>query len=144
MPADVEALLARLNDIEVTGVAAARPAAEAMAAVGELEMKKKLIMSSHPPRTKTPAPPGAPPSLITGRLLGSVRKTRSYASGATEWTTHVAPTTVYARIQELGGRAGRGHRSLLPPRPYVRPALIESATKARSAAIRVFRERTGL
>jgi phage gpG-like protein len=141
---ETEALLARLDEIETAGVAAARPCAEAMAAVGEQAIKMNLSLSSHPRGTKTPAPPGAPPALISGTLRRSVRRTRSYASGLGEWTAHVAPTVVYARIQELGGRAGRDHRSYLPPRPYVRPAIIASTLRARSAAIRVFRERTGL
>ena len=65
-------------------------------------------------------------------------------SGKGQWTARVAPTTVYARIQELGGQAGRGHQSALPPRPYVSPAVTKSALKARDAAIRVFRSYTGL
>ena len=31
--------------------------------------------------------------------------------------------TPYARIQEYGGYAGRGHRSYIPPRPYLSRAL---------------------
>jgi phage gpG-like protein len=37
----------------------------------------------------------------------------------------VAESTVYARIQELSGWAGRGHRSFLPARPYVEPARMD-------------------
>lgn len=139
-----DALLARLEEIKAGGEAAVKPAAEAMGAVGDQAIKKKLGLSSHAPGTKTPSTPGMPPSLITGSLRRSVRKTRSYQSGAHEWTVHIAPTIVYARIQELGGRTGRGHRTHLPPRPYVAPALVESAEKARKAAIRVFRGLTGL
>ncbi len=30
--------------------------------------------------------------------------------------------TPYARIQEYGGGAGRGHKTQIPPRPYLQPA----------------------
>jgi len=109
-----------------------------MAAAAEREIKLTLSTSSHPPRTKTPSLPGEPPSLITGQLRRSVRKT--YSSGnAARWTTRVAPTAVYARIQELGGLTGRGHRTRLPGRPYVRPALARGEDKIRAAAVKAFR-----
>jgi phage gpG-like protein len=34
--------------------------------------------------------------------------------------------TPYARIQEYGGSAGRGHAAQIPPRPYLAPALNDS------------------
>lgn len=34
--------------------------------------------------------------------------------------------TPYARIQEYGGYAGRGHKSYIPPRPYLGTALNDS------------------
>lgn len=128
-----------LERLAARGESAARPAAEAMAAVAERAIKKNLSLSSHPRRTATPSAPGTPPSLITGQLRRSVRRTRSEGSG-TRWEAHVAPTVVYARIQELGGAAGRGHRSRLPARPYVRPALAASREQMRQAAARAFRK----
>jgi phage gpG-like protein len=127
-----------LERLAARGESAARPAAEAMAAVAERQVKKTLSASSHPRGTRTPSSPGMPPSLITGQLRRSVRRTRS-EGGAGRWETRVAPTTVYARIQELGGTAGRGHRSRLPARPYVRPALAASREQMRQAAVRAFR-----
>lgn len=37
----------------------------------------------------------------------------------------LSPDTPYARIQEYGGYAGRGHKSYIPPRPYLQPAINE-------------------
>jgi phage gpG-like protein len=138
----VEALLARLQQIHDDADDAAKEAANAMSAVGERAIKQELGVSSHPPGTRTPAAPGMPPSLVTGQLRRSVRQTRLYQTGRGQWTAHVAPTTVYGRIQELGGRAGRHHRSNLPARPYVSRGFLKSQSKARDAAIRVFRSRT--
>lgn len=64
---------------------------------------------------------GAPLHVRTGALLGSVRET--YFSPGAIAQAHVAPTTVYARIQELGGISGKDYRSHLPPRPYVAPSI---------------------
>lgn len=140
--ASVEQLLARLKEINEGADKASRAAAEAMGAVGEREIKKLLGVSSHPLGTPTPSPRGTPPSLVTGQLRRSVRQTKLYQSGAGRWTVHIAPTTVYARIQELGGWTGRGHASHLPARPYVKIGQLRAALKARDAAIRVFRNYT--
>jgi phage gpG-like protein len=137
-------LEARLDQLLRNADHAAKEAAEAMASIGERGIKIELSRSSHPPGTKTPAAPGSPPSLVTGRLRQSVRRTKLYHSGSGQWTAHVAPTTIYARIQELGGRAGPHHRSRLPPRPYVSPAQFRWALKARDAAVKVFRDVSGL
>jgi phage gpG-like protein len=137
--ASVEQLLARLRQIERDADRAVKSAAEAMGAVGEREIKKQLGRTSHAPGTPTQSPPGSPPGLITGQLRRSVRQTKTYSSGAGRWTVHIAPTMIYARIQELGGWAGRGHKSHLPARPYVRPGMLAAELKARDAAIRVFR-----
>ncbi len=49
----------------------------------------------------------------SGRLLGSI-STRVH-DGAVE----VGTNTVYARIHQLGGDAGRGHKTHIPARPYL-------------------------
>lgn len=88
----------------------------------EREVKVYLRTYTHPPGTPTPSPPGGPPALVTGHLRRSWR-TVPARPGRKPFTveTEGGPTAVYARIQELGGRTGRGHRSRLPRRPYVRP-----------------------
>lgn len=141
---DDGALQARFRAARDRAPEAARAAAEAMAAVMEQATKAQLSLSSHAPRTQTPAPPGAPPSLISGQLRRSVRRTSSMATGVASWETRVGGTTVYARIQELGGLSGPGHRTRLPPRPYLRPALAMSWGKLQEAAQAAFRRVTGV
>lgn len=74
----------------------------------------------HPPNTPTPSPPGEPPARITGHLRGSLKPTGPVPGGG-GFTGWLGPTAVYGRIQELGGRTGRNHATVLPPRPYMRP-----------------------
>lgn len=100
-----------------------RAAAAAMGAAGEREIKQRLSLSSHPPGTPTPSPPGSPPSLVSGGLRRSVFEDGPREEGAGRWVTVVRPTAAQARIQELGGVSGRGHRTRLPARPYVRPSV---------------------
>lgn len=50
---------------------------------------------------------------VSGQLAASVDS----AYGA--HFAQVGAAKVYAAIQQLGGEAGRGHRSVLPPRPYL-------------------------
>lgn len=92
-------------------------------AMGQVHEQTQVLLSltSHPPGTPTPSPPGAPPSRVTGHLLGSLSPTGPIDSGGSV-TGRLGPTAVYARIQELGGVTGAGHRTRLPPRPYLRPA----------------------
>lgn len=83
----------------------------------------KLTEKSHPPGTKTPSAPGEPPAMISGHLMESVHTT-AVDTTANRYEVSVGPTAVYARIQELGGTAGRGAQ--LPARPYLSPALEET------------------
>lgn len=139
---ELESYMRQLND---RAKKSPREIAVAMAAVGERAIKMELSRSSHPAGTKTPSQPYAdPPSLISGRLRASTRRTRLFSTGFYTWTARVAPTTVYARIQELGGWTGWKHKSHLPPRPYVRPARLWSQSKVRDTAVRTFRQMTGL
>lgn len=97
-------------------------------AIGEsLEEKTraKLHLTEHDPGTPTPSEPGDPPSYISGALKGSVTHTPPLPTGDGTWSMLVGGTAVYARIQELGGWAGRNHASYLPPRPYLKPAYDE-------------------
>jgi len=123
---------------------AAKAAAKASGAVLIRGVQLELSRSSHPAGTPTPSPPGSPPSLISGQLRRSVKMTRLEPTGNGQWTATVGGTTVYARIQELGGWAGKGHKSHLPPRPYVAPAQLKWQMKARDAAISAFKNACGL
>lgn len=85
----------------------------------------KLMLKEHSKGTPTPSAAGEPPAMITGTLKASVTVTPVTTTGD-YFEAKVGPTTVYARIQELGGTAGRGHTTHLPARPYLKPALDES------------------
>lgn len=98
----------------------------------------ELRRYTHPPYTRTTSPPGEPPALVTGTLRRSVRAEPAIATGDWSARSSVAPHTVYARIQELGGhirpvRAAAlrwtedgqvvfSMHSYLPKRPYMAPA----------------------
>lgn len=111
---------------------------EAAHLVGRLA-RTFLATFSHPPMTKTPSPPGAPPAMISGRLAASIKVERDGD------TARVGPTAEasskngpYGRIQELGGTMtahsafgmrwkedGVWHRAMevrLPKRPYLKLA----------------------
>lgn len=89
----------------------------------ERSEKKILRTYTHPPGTPTTSPPGEPPALVTGNLMRSVKSRGPYPGKRPHQTVGtVGPTAEYARIQELGGRTGAHHRTVLPARPYVKPA----------------------
>lgn len=91
----------------------------------ERAAKNQLRTTSHTKKTPTPSSPGQPPSLISGELMRSVT-VRGPTGGAGIWSGSVGPTSIYGRIQELGGVTGRHHATTLPARPYMEPALNES------------------
>lgn len=79
--------------------------------------RANLSRYSHQIGEPTDSPPGQPPALVGGHLRSSFR-----TEHLGPYRTRLGPTAVYARIQELGGWAGRNHASYLPPRPYFTPA----------------------
>lgn len=85
--------------------------------------KKNLHKRTHPIGTRTNSPPGEPPALVTGHMHASWRSRYAYRVGRYRVRGQGGNTTVQARIQELGGRTGAGHRTRLPPRPYLGPAV---------------------
>lgn len=87
------------------------------------QQRTLLNLGSHPKGTKTGSPPGSPPWRITGHLMDSVTVRRAVPTGFGRWEGQVGPTARYGRIQELGGNTGRGHRTHLPPRPSLYPAV---------------------
>lgn len=107
-------------------IEAATPAAVLSAAdLAEEHARANLSRYSHRRGTPTPSPPGDPPAMISGTLRDNWQTTPPAPSGAGGWVCTLRPTTVYAGIQERGGRAGRGGATTLPPRPYLRPAVEE-------------------
>jgi phage gpG-like protein len=121
LTAALEAMAGRLQ-------AATPKAVEEGAKLLQERTRAKLELTSHPRGTPTPSKPGQPPSKVDGHLRDSVVYTPPAPTGDGGWTCVVGPTTVYSRIQELGGWAGRGHRSHLPARPYLKPSAEELLT----------------
>ncbi|WP_214103238.1 hypothetical protein [Acrocarpospora catenulata] len=143
---DADALIVALRAMGDRSSDGARAAADAMALGAEREIKRTLRTTSHPKGAPTPSAPGTPPSLVSGSLRRSVKAGRPRQTGAARWEAKTAPTIVYSRIHELGGWTGRGHRSYLPPRPYVRPTrarLVASGDLERWAN-RAFAAKVGL
>ena len=148
---DASALPGYLEAITARVAAAAVPAAGAMAKTYKKHLVDITMTESggHPPVTHTPAPPGRPPAIMTGRLRGSVTMAGPTGGGGVGLAS-VAPHTIYAATQEWGGvhHAVKGpymwlwiryigylgvlDRGLLrrvvkiPERPYMRTAVAET------------------
>lgn len=111
----------------MAGVVARKMAATGVAtATGahliEAKVKQRLTSSSHRKGTPTPSSPGEPPSLVSGTLRRGVMVNGPTSTGA-GFTASIGPTSVYGRIQELGGDTGH---STLPARPYMAPGVSDS------------------
>jgi hypothetical protein len=81
-----------------------------------------LSLGQHRKGTKTGSVPPAPPWRISGDLRRAVKKQPARRVAVDVWSGQAGPKIVYGRIQELGGFAGRNHRTHLPARPYLKPA----------------------
>lgn len=70
--------------------------------------------------------PGNPyPGWVTTRLRTSVTSQAS----SDGMIVSIGPNVEYAAIHEFGGRTGRGGKTIIPARPYVKPAWKQSRTK---------------
>jgi len=126
-------------DSEIKGVAEARAALQRYVAAVDVatgdavdqvlsqtsrQTRVMLSLGWHAPRTPTGSRAGEPPWRISGALSRSMKTERARRTGAATWSGRVGPAGLpYPRIQELGGWAGRGHRTYLPARPYLKPAV---------------------
>lgn len=90
LPARLRRLAAEVKD------RAALDAADAMAQSFQRGVVKSMTGSG-------PSAPGTPPGRRTGTLARSVRAEPATLTGAGRASSSVAPHTVYARIQQLGG-----------------------------------------
>ena len=125
-PAELPAYLRRLA-AQVKGQAAV-DAADAMAQAYQGAVVRSM-------RGPSPSAPGTPPARRTGTLARSVRAEPARLTAPGRAESSVAPHTVYARIQQLGGdiypvrakvlrwKVGRQYRYArhvhLPARPYM-------------------------
>lgn len=121
MSVDYAACVAALERLGTRAQAATEDGVEQGAELVKTAIQDNLARRDYPPAS----PPGEPPAIRSGFLHDEVYT--STASTGTGAQAQIWPSTVYARIQELSGWAGRDHRSFLPKRPYVEPALTASA-----------------
>jgi phage gpG-like protein len=89
----------------------------------EREGKKRLRTYTHRPGEATNSPPGQPPALVTGQLRRSWKTEGTPRESGSAIQARTGPTAVYSRVQELGGKCGRGHATTLPARPFLGPSL---------------------
>lgn len=112
-----------------------------------------LSVAKHPPHTRTPSPPGAPPGEITGVLKDSIMVADD-GDGSRVGPTDLASSVngPYGRFLELGGvhegnmkwfEDGVWHEATVLkkfPRPYMRPARDESLAEIHDIAVREIRD----
>jgi hypothetical protein len=93
-----------LKALQGRAEAAAVPAAGAMGRTYKSHLIYVTLLEhgAHPPVTQTPSPPGAAPSMITGRLRGSVTMAGPFGGGGIGESS-VQPNTIYAATQQWGG-----------------------------------------
>ena len=60
--------------------------------------------------------------VVTGRLRASITAADPEHTG-NEYSEKIGTNVEYAAIHEFGGLTGRNHRTLIPPRPFLEPAL---------------------
>ena len=116
--------------LNATMAAVDRATADATAMASDLvegRARANLARTSHSRRTPTPSAPGSPPAKIDGTLQNSWQHSLPLPDGVGGWVCTLTSDLPYSSIQEVGGWAGRGHRSHLPPRPYLRPAVDDAA-----------------
>jgi hypothetical protein len=144
VPGLLEAISARVND-------AAGPAVLGMANAYQARVSGVTLRTFfNAVDMPSPSPPGSPPAWVSGTLARSVHVFDEQLGGPIA-SAKVAPDTIYARIQELGGTifphrfrflrfpyAGYIHyrKSVtLPSRPYMRPTTEEMVADGSLTAI---------
>jgi phage gpG-like protein len=117
----IEAFVRKLDRTVVKVDVGVRVAAAA--ASHDLEARaKKAFTEAHKSGTPTPSLPGSPPAVVTGTLRRSYTVDGPVRLGFGVYEAAIGPTVVYARVQELGGQAGRNLAATLPARPSFVPA----------------------
>ncbi|KAB2384759.1 phage virion morphogenesis protein [Actinomadura montaniterrae] len=114
-----------------------RAAAGAMAREGRNAIREALNRRSHRRGTPTPAAPGQPPARISGALMTHIVVVPAVNEGSYRWVATAGSDGIlpYDRIQNLGGVAGRGHRTTLPPRPYIVPPVRDLRASGRLSEV---------
>lgn len=121
---DATAVLAALERVAGQAVLNASAGSIAAAEVTQVDVQQKLTRLEHPAHTPTPSAPGSPPAKITGDLTSSMQVEPELGPDGLD--SELRTDIDYGAIQEFGGMAGKGHRSHLPARPFLRPAVADS------------------
>lgn len=133
-------VLARLRAMrQAAATEAPLAACRALSQAAETAVKVTLSSSTHRLGTTTPADPGQPPSLITGRLRNSVARTPPRLTGPGQAYCLVGSVLIYASVHEFGPVTIRSHGNyplrnrqtgqvfgyevIIPRRPFLEPAL---------------------
>lgn len=96
-------VLARLREIRrLAEEEAPLAACRALGQAAETAVKVTLTSSTHREGTPTPSAPGQPPSLVTGDLRRSYRRTASRLAAVGLATCQVGSMLVYAPVHEFG------------------------------------------
>lgn len=75
-----------------------------------------------------PNPPPGPLKIRTGDLRRGIQIVTPTPAGRGTWVSGLETKGIaYGRIHELGGVAGAGHRSRIPARPYLEPAISKAS-----------------
>ena len=128
-------------------------AVRALSQGGETAVKAKLTLSTHEEGTPTPSAKGEPPSLVSGHLRGSGKRSPAAVTAPGCATCVLGFTAKYAPVHEFGPVTITSHGSwplrnkatgqvfgrqvIIPRRPYVAPAIreyVESGLAGRVAA----------
>lgn len=126
---DVDGFVAALRAWDERTVEATQAAAHDAGEIVREAIQDNLARRDYPPAS----PEGEPPAWRTGWLFEHVYL--NVLPTDTGWQARAYPSTVYARIHELSGWAGRDHASFLPERPYVRPARDETVPRVGDAFV---------
>jgi len=136
-------------------------ACTALGQAAETAVKVTLTSSTHPAGTWTPSRPGQPPSLVSGSLRRSVRRTQSRLIGDACAACTVGSLLIYGRVHEFGPVTIRarnfpqlgnpqvgffGHQVTIPRRPWLAPTteLLISSGMAAQVSVAAWMDAMGI
>lgn len=129
MAVEISNTIAAMSDLANRVQAAMADAVDEGTEAVKEQIQENLSRQIYPPVSD----PGTPPAYRTGHLHDEVYT--SFEPTQTGAIGQAWPSAVYARIHELSGWTGAGHRSFLPERPYVEPAMEEQADHFRQIVL---------
>ncbi len=97
---DAAARLRQIRDLAAADAPLA--ACTALGRAAETAVKVTLSSSTHSKGTVTPSEKGQPPSLISGDLRRSIRRSTPYGTGPGAYQCQVGSLLIYAPVHEYG------------------------------------------